>query len=229
MKIGGLQRVSLIDYPGQISAVVFSQGCNFRCSYCHNPELVDPGLYGQCLAEEDFFLFLNRRKGRLDALTITGGEPTLQRNLITFIKNIKKMGYLVKIDTNGSYPDVLAKIIKDKLVNYIAMDIKAPLEKYPAVAGAHIHQDIIKRSIEMVMLSGIEYEFRTTVVKSQLTENDLSSIGRLIKNACLYVLQPFIPSKVLDGKLLGETSYSYEEFEKIRKRLEKDVSRVLIR
>ena len=229
MKIGGLQRVSLIDYPGQISAVVFSQGCNFRCSYCHNPELVEPTLYDQCLPEEDFFSFLNSRKEKLDGVTITGGEPTLQQDLISFIKNIKKMGFLVKIDTNGSFPDILAKLIKDKLVNYIAMDIKAPLEKYPAIAGAYINKDMIKRSIETVMLSGIEYEFRTTVVKSQLTEKDISSIGRLIKNACTYVLQPFIPSKALDGKFLGETSYPYEEFEKIRKRLEKYISRVLIR
>ena len=229
MKIGGLQKVSLIEYPGEVCAVVFSQGCNFRCPYCHNPELVDPDLYGQCLTEEGFFSFLNKRKGKLDAVTITGGEPTIQPDLLPFIKHIKRVGYLIKIDTNGSHPDVLAKLIKDKLVNYIAMDVKGPLKKYGAITGVQIHQDMIKRSIEMIMHAGIEYEFRTTVVKSQLTKGDLFNIGKLIKNARLYVLQPFVPVKTLDRRLLAETTYSDEEFEKIRKRLEKDISHVAVR
>lgn len=229
MKVGGLQKVSLIEYPGQICAIVFSQGCNFRCPYCHNPELVDPALYGRCLTEEEFFSFLNRRKGRLDAVTITGGEPTIQSDLITFVKHIKKGGYLIKIDTNGSHPEVLAKLIKDRLVNYIAMDIKGPLGKYGVLTRTQIHQELIKRSIEIVMHSGIAYEFRTTLVRSQLTKNDLLSIGKLIKNTRLYVLQPFIPSKTLDREFLAETTYSYEEIENIRKRLERDVSRVLVR
>ena len=229
MKIGGLQKVSLIEYPGQICAIVFSQGCNFRCPYCHNPELVDPVLYGQCLTEEEFFSFLNRRKGRLDAVTITGGEPTIQSDLITFVKHIKKKGYLIKIDTNGSHPDVLAKLIKDKLVNYIAMDIKGTLEKYGALTRTQIHQELIKRSIEIVMHSGIEYEFRTTMVRSQLTKSDLFCIGKLIKNARLYVLQPFIPSKTLDRGFLAETTYSYEEFKEIKRKLERHISRVVIR
>jgi pyruvate formate lyase activating enzyme len=229
MKIGGLQKVSLIEYPGQICAIVFSQGCNFRCPYCHNPELVDPALYGRCLTEEEFCSFLNRRKGRLDAVTISGGEPTIQSDLITFVKNIKKRGYLIKIDTNGSHPEVLAELIKDKLVNYIAMDVKGPLEKYGALTRAQIHEELIKRSIGIVMHSGIAYEFRTTLVRSQLTKSDILSIGKLIKNTRLYVLQPFIPSKTLDREFLAETTYSYEELENIRKRLERDISRVLVR
>ena len=229
MKIGGLQKVSLIEYPGQICAIVFSQGCNFRCSYCHNPELVDPDFYGQCLTEEEIFSFLKKRKGKLDAVTITGGEPTIQSDLIAFIKRIKKWGYLIKIDTNGSHPEVLAKLIADKLVNYIAMDIKGPLEKYGALTRTQIHQELIKRSIEIVMHSGIAHEFRTTLVRSQLTKSDILSIGKLIKNARLYVLQPFIPSKTLDREFLTETTYSYEEIENIRKRFERDVCRVLIR
>ncbi|MDI6776008.1 MAG: anaerobic ribonucleoside-triphosphate reductase activating protein [Syntrophales bacterium] len=229
MKIGGLQKVSLLEYPGQICAIVFSQGCNFRCPYCHNPELVDPDLYGQCLAEEEFFSFLNKRKGKLDAVTITGGEPTIQADLLSFIRHIKKMGHLIKIDTNGSHPEVLTKLIEGKLVNYIAMDIKGPLEKYGIITGTQIHQCLIKESIEMIMHSGIEYEFRTTVVRSQLTKNDLFHCGKLIKNARLYVLQPFIPSKTLDREFLAETTYSYEEFKDIKKKLEKHISRVAIR
>jgi len=229
MKIGGLQKVSLLEYPGQVCAIVFSQGCNFRCSYCHNPELVDPDFYGQCLTEEEIFSFLKKRKGKLDAVTITGGEPTIQSDLIPFIKHIKKMGYLIKIDTNSSHPEVLTKLMKGKLLDYIAMDIKGPLEKYRAVTGTQVHQDLIKESIEMIMHSGIAYEFRTTVVRSQLTENDLFHIGKLIRNARLYVLQSFVPSKTLDRELLAETTYSYEEFKEIKRKLERHILRVVIR
>ncbi|MFA4917143.1 MAG: anaerobic ribonucleoside-triphosphate reductase activating protein [Syntrophales bacterium] len=224
-----MQKVSLLDYPGQICAIVFSQGCNFRCPYCHNPELVNPELYGQCLPEEEVYSFLKTRKGKLDAVTITGGEPTIQPDLIPFIKHIRKMGYLIKIDTNGSHPEVLAKLIKDELVDYIAMDVKAPLKKYGTVTRAQICEDKIEQSIESIVHSGIQYEFRTTVVRSQLTKNDLFHIGRLLKNARLYVLQPFVPTKTLDQEFLGQTTYSYEEFETIRKKLEKDVSRVAVR
>ena len=149
--------------------------------------------------------------------------------MITFVKHIKKGGYLIKIDTNGSHPEVLAKLIADRLVNYIAMDIKGPLGKYGVLTRTQIHQELIKRSIEIVMHSGIAYEFRTTLVRSQLAKSDLFNIGKLIKNARLYVLQPFIPSKTLDREFLAETTYSYEEIENIRKRLERDVSRVLVR
>lgn len=135
MQIGGLQKFSLLDYPGKISAVVFTQGCNFRCPYCHNPELVDPARYQECLPEEEIFSFLETRRGKLEAVTVTGGEPTLQKSLAPFLRRIKDMGFLVKLDTNGSRPDVLEELLRQKLIDYIAMDIKAPLEKYEAVTG----------------------------------------------------------------------------------------------
>ncbi|OQX50761.1 MAG: anaerobic ribonucleoside-triphosphate reductase activating protein [Candidatus Cloacimonas sp. 4484_209] len=133
MKIGGFQKVSLIDYPGKICAIVFTRGCNFRCPYCHNPELVLPENYSPLIPEEEIFSFLEKRRGKLDAVEITGGEPTLQEDLTEFIRKIKEMGFLVKLDTNGSFPSVLEKVIYSGLVDYIAMDVKAPLEKYRQV------------------------------------------------------------------------------------------------
>ncbi len=120
----------MIEYPGKICAIVFSQGCNFRCPYCYNPELVNPDLYKECLPEDEVFSFLAKRRGKLDAVTITGGEPTIQNDLIEFIKRVRKMGYLIKVDTNGSHPEVMEKLISRKLIDYIAMDVKGPLKKY---------------------------------------------------------------------------------------------------
>ena len=229
MKIGGLQKISLIDYPGKICAILFTQGCNFRCPYCHNPELVDPDLFEECIPEEDFFSFLEKRKGKLDAVSITGGEPTIQPDLVKFVERVKGMSYLVKIDTNGSRPEVLEKLIDRKLVDYIAMDVKAPFKRYREITGSDVKPDRIKQSIKVIMDSGIEYEFRTTVVKSLLNKNDLQKIGRLIKDARLYVLQKFVPSKSLDEKYLGETTYSDEDLEAMKKTLKNYAGHVTVR
>jgi len=154
MKIGGLQKFSLLDYPGKISAVIFTQGCNFRCAYCHNPELVDPERFQACIPEEEVFAYLKKRRGLLEAVTVTGGEPTIQKGLIPFIRRIKAMGYLVKLDTNGSMPEVLEELIRQKLIDYIAMDIKAPLEKYEDVIGVPVNWEIIRQSIDVIKESG---------------------------------------------------------------------------
>jgi pyruvate formate lyase activating enzyme len=229
MKIGGLQKVSLIEYPGKICAIVFSQGCNFRCPYCYNPELVDPGLYKKCLSEDEVFSFLAKRKGKLDAVTITGGEPTIQNELVEFIKRVRKIGYLIKIDTNGSHPEVMGKLISKKLVDYIAMDVKGPLKKYRMITRSQIHEDEIKQCIEIIMESGMPYEFRTTVLKKLLEENDILEIGTLIRKARLYILQHFIPTRTLDKEFLNYEAYSREEMEYFKGKLMKDVPVVLIR
>jgi pyruvate formate lyase activating enzyme len=229
MKIGGLQKVSLMDYPGKICAIVFTQGCNFRCPYCHNPELVEPCLYQEPLPEESIFSYLERRQGKLEAVTITGGEPAIQSDLISFIKQVKALGYLVKLDTNGSKPEVLEDLINFKLVDYLAMDIKAPLIRYASVTRTPVKGKIIRQSIDIIMASGIPYEFRTTVVKSQLHKAELLAIGNLIKKASLYVLQGYLPNKPLDKHFLTETTYCREEFETVKEILEKNISRVLIR
>ena len=229
MKIGGLQKVSLIDYPGLICAIIFLQGCNFKCSYCHNPELVDSKLFQPCIKENAVLDFLNTRRGKLDAVVITGGEPTVQDDLAPFIKNIKKMGFAVKLDTNGSQPQVIKTLLDEKLLDFIAMDIKAPLEKYKNVVKMPVNGDSIKESIRLILKSKIPYEFRTTIVESQLEEKDIMQIAKLISGAKGYVLQKFVPAKTLDKKFLKEKSYPAEKFQKIKKHLEHQISSVTIR
>jgi len=229
MKIGGLQKVSLIEYPGKICAIIFTQGCNFNCPYCYNAELVDPNLYRECLPEDEIFSFLAKRKGKLDAVTITGGEPTIQPDLIEFVKYVRKIGYLIKIDTNGSYPKVIEKLISKKLVDYIAMDLKGPLSKYMIVTRSQINEDEIKQSIEIIMKSGIPYEFRTTILKQLLDENDILEIGNLIKGASLYILQQFVPTRTLDKNFHNYEAYTREEMHSFRDKLKKDVSVAFVR
>lgn len=226
MQIGGLQKTSLLDFPDKISAIVFTQGCNFRCGYCHNPELIvlrNSDNY----TTEGVLEFLNTRRGKLDGIVITGGEPCLQKDLIDFIKKVKAEGFLVKLDSNGTMPDVLELAIP--FVDYIAMDIKAPLEKYSDIVKVKIDTEKIKRSISLIMNSGVDYEFRTTVVKSQLSFSDFEKIGQLIQGAKRYYLQKFVPSKTLDEKMMSETTYSTEDFEKIKEILAKYVDYVELR
>lgn len=229
MNIGGLQKVSLIDYPGKITAVIFTQGCNFRCPYCHNPELVDQKLYQPCLPEKDILEFLTTRRGKLDAVTITGGEPTLQEGLIPFIRKIREMGFAIKLDTNGSRPDVLARLIQKKLLDYIALDIKAPIEKYQSVANVPVDGDVIRKSIKIILKEKISHEFRTTVVVSLLTQKDITAIVREIAGAKRYVLQKYRLTKTLNKKYLKEKTYSDDDFIKIKKQVEKDVPLIIIR
>lgn len=229
MNIGGFQRFSLIDYSGKICAIVFTQGCNFRCSYCHNPELVDPEKFSKSIPEEEILSFLKKRKGKLDAVSVTGGEPTLQKDLISFLKKIKNIGYLVKLDSNGTNPDMIKEAIKLNLVDYLAMDIKAPLKKYNKVTDVDVDTGKIKRSIELILDSGLGYEFRTTVLKSQLSKDDIREIGKLIKGAKLYILQKFVPSKTLDPNFLDEKTYTDEEFEQLKVELEKYVDKCVVR
>jgi pyruvate formate lyase activating enzyme len=229
MKIGGLQKVSLIDYPGLICGIVFLQGCNFKCSYCHNPELVDTKLFQPCIKENEVLDFLNTRKGKLDAVTITGGEPTIQDDLVPFIKQIKKMKFAIKLDTNGSQPQVVKTLLDEKLLDFIAMDIKAPLEKYKSVVKVPVNSDLIKESIKLILKAKITYEFRTTIVQSQLEENDILQIAKLISDADHYVLQNFVSTKTLDKKFLKEKSYSDEKFQEIKKHLENEIRSVTIR
>lgn len=230
MIIGGFQRFSLIDYPGKICAIIFTQGCNFRCPYCHNPELVNPKLFQEPIDEDDIFRFLEMRKGKLDAVEITGGEPTLQPDLIEFMRKIKAMGFLIKLDTNGTNPEVVEKIIKNKLVDYIAMDVKAPLEKYEKVVRAKVDKQKIKEAISLIMNSHIDYEFRTTIIKNILTKEDIIDIAKTIKGSKLYVLQKFIHSKILDPSLAKRAkTFSDAELETIRSEAEKYVKECVIR
>jgi pyruvate formate lyase activating enzyme len=226
--IGGLQKSSLIDYPEKISAIIFTQGCNFRCPYCHNPNLVN-GELEMGNGEAKILEFLSSRIGKLDGVVITGGEPTLHKDLPEFIKQIKDLGFAIKLDTNGTNPDMLQQLIDEKLIDYVAMDIKAPIEKYNEIVYTKVNIDNILKSIKILKNSNIDYEFRTTVVKSQLSRADFEKIGALIDGAPKYYLQKFIPTKTLNKDFFNEKTYSKEEFAEITESLKKNIKSVELR
>jgi pyruvate formate lyase activating enzyme len=230
MIIGGFQRFSLIDYPDKICAIIFTQGCNFRCPYCHNPELVySKRSNPKETREGEILSFLERRREKLDAVTITGGEPLLQPDLRGFLSSVKALGYLVKLDTNGSIPSKLEKVIASHHIDYIAMDIKAPLDKYKNLIRRKLETRKILDSIGMIMGSGLDYEFRTTVVRTFLDKDDFIKIGQLIHNSRLYVLQRFVSSRTLDDTFLGMDTYSDEEFNSVKHLMEGFVQRCIVR
>ncbi len=189
MLIGGLQKFSLLDYPGELSAIIFTRGCNFRCPYCHNPELVEPTIYSPLIDTEKVLKFLYKRHKKLSAVVLTGGEPTLQPDLIAFLKILKAMRFKVKLDTNGSQPDVLAKVICAKAVNYIAMDLKAPLTLYPSLTQSEVNPNDIMRSMELIRVSGVDYEFRTTFTPEMLSWKNLLEMQNLLEPGDRYYLQ----------------------------------------
>jgi pyruvate formate lyase activating enzyme len=203
MKIAHLQKTSLIEYPGKISAVIFTQGCNLRCPYCHNPELVNPELFTASVPEYEILTFLKKRKGKLDGVVITGGEPAIQKGLTDFMRQVKDMGFIIKFDTNGTFPGILESVIEQRLADYIAMDIKGPAGKYSQIAGTPVDMNAIFKSIRLIMDSGIDYEFRTTWAIEQLTAEDIIECAMLIKNAKRFAIQRFNPSKHLVPSMLN--------------------------
>lgn len=220
MRIGGLQKFSLIDYPGKVACVIFTQGCNFRCRYCHNPELVIPERFCSVIPEEQIFKFLKSRQQYLQGVVVSGGEPTIQGDIIAFLEKIKQLGYLIKLDTNGSQPDILRQLIHLKLINCIAMDVKAPLDRYEEIIDASIDEKKIKESIDIIINSGITHEFRTTVIKCFCSYNDLYAIRCLIKGTQRYRIQNGrIDEKILDKSLSGEEQYSEDEINLLKQRL----------
>lgn len=228
MLIGGLQKTSLIDFPKRIAAIVFTHGCNFRCPYCHNPELVISNH--ESLDDNFVFDFLETRKGKLKGVVVTGGEPCIQKDLPEFLGKIKSMGFDVKLDTNGSQYSMLEKIVSEKLADYIAMDIKAPLDKYETIAGTNINLQNLEKSVNLIMSSGIDYEFRTTVTRELLNVDDFFGIGELITGAKQYYLQKFVPNKVLDETFKSASSFNDEEFQECIHILKSyDIKKVTVR
>ena len=207
MLIGGLQKTTLIDYPDKIAATIFTIGCNFRCSFCHNPNIVK-GI-AKVLPTDKVFDFLKSRKGLLDAVCITGGEPTIQSGLIQFIRELKKLGLLVKIDTNGTNPVLLEKLINNKLVDYVAMDIKAAWDDYPKITCRLYDLTAIKKSATILMANKVAYEFRSTVMPLLHSEEEIIEMARQIKGAEKYFLQQFkSEKKLVNDNLAGEATYS---------------------
>ncbi len=204
-QIGGFQKLTLLDYPGKVAAMVFTIGCNMRCPFCHNYELVeDADKIKDLFDPEEVIDYLKKRKGVLDGLVITGGEPTLQRGLKDFIKEVKEeTGLLVKLDSNGLNPTILKELIDEKLVDYVAMDIKNDFENYGTITGiANLPTNRIQESINILEESDIEYEFRTTVIKDFHTLDKLKNIVNFIKKDSNYFLQQFIISENVPNKNL---------------------------
>ena len=201
MKIYGLQKLTLLDYPGKTACTIFTGGCNFRCPFCHNALLVTDIDESDTYTEEEILSFLSKRQGLLDGVCITGGEPLMHSDIIEFVKRIKELGYKVKLDTNGTFPERLKELLENSLIDYVAMDIKNCKEKYAKTAGiTNIALSNIEKSINLLKSSDIEYEFRTTVVKEFHETDDIEKIAEWISGAKNYFLQNFEDS----GNLIGE-------------------------
>lgn len=211
--------MTLLDFPGCVACTVFLGGCDFRCPFCHNFELVD-GTAKPVMDDEELIKFLESRKGLLEGVAITGGEPCLNKDLPELIKKIRAAGYRVKLDTNGYHPEMLKKILDEKLVDYVAMDIKNSEEKYPLTCGLEkIDMDIIKKSISLLMNSDTEYEFRTTVIEELHEAGDFEKMGAMIKGAKRYFLQRFTDRDTVPyGNLSAPSFDKMYEYEKIAKK-----------
>ncbi len=231
MRIGGLEKCSLIDYAPHISCVVFTKGCNFHCPYCHNPELVSPDDTGETLPETEVFAFLEQRRNYLDGVVISGGEPTLQPDLPEFCRQVKSMGYFVKLDTNGTRPDVLRHLLSKNRLDYIAMDIKTDPEHYAPLIAADCDPAVIRESIRLVLNSGIRHEFRTTCVKPLINETVLRTIAGLVNGAWMYALQKPQTRSVLSPAFFNGINRNLEdnEFSAFQSILSESVHRCIIR
>jgi pyruvate formate lyase activating enzyme len=227
MKILGIIKASFIDYPKKASTVLFIGGCNFRCPYCHNPELVNE--QGEELKQSDVLEFLQKRKKYIDGVVISGGEPTIHLELIQLIEEIKKLGYSIKLDTNGSNPEVLRKLINDRQIDYIAMDIKGPLSEYTKISNSEIKIKDIEESINLIKNSDIDYEFRTTLCKELLSKDQVIEIGKYLTGSKRYAMQAYS----LKGKILDEskkfTCYTKKEMEEFKELLIPYIEELIIR
>ena len=189
MRIGALDKFTLIDFPGHVSAIIFTQGCNFRCPFCHNPELVIPEQFTESIPFDEVLRFLKSRRRLLDGVEFTGGEPTLQPDLLEKMRTIKELGYAIKLDSNGTNPDMVKQAISEDLVDYVAMDVKGSLERYNEVAGVNVDTEKVARSIDLIKNSAPDYEFRTTLIKGFHDVAEMEKIGALVDGAKRYFLQ----------------------------------------
>ncbi len=232
MVIGGIQKSSLIDYPGKVSCVLFLYGCNFRCPYCHNPELVrDSGASGEGATPDDALAFLRSRRDFLDGVVISGGEPTLAADLPSLCEDIRSMGYSVKLDTNGSRPEAIRALLEAGLVDYVAMDIKTAPNKYGETPGLRCAPAQILESIRLVMTSAPDYEFRTTCVRPLVNDEMVLETARLIRGARRFALQGFQGEKILDPGFFCEAdpSHDHAAMERLREAAAPWVEECLIR
>ncbi|MBN2101982.1 MAG: anaerobic ribonucleoside-triphosphate reductase activating protein [Candidatus Aenigmarchaeota archaeon] len=216
MNIGGFVKNTLIDYPGKMSCIIFTQGCSFRCPFCQNKELVDVPDDAESIKESYIFSFLKKRKGLLDAVVITGGEPTLQKDLPDFIRKVRELGFLIKLDTNGWAPEILERLLKENLIDFVAMDIKASKDNYEKAAGVKVNIYNIEKSIRLIRSSGLPYEFRTTVVPGIHDKDDIRKMAQWIEGSNLF-LQKFVPQNTLDPEYEKKNPFTNKEMEEMKK------------
>lgn len=209
MKIKGLQKTTLLDFPEKLACTIFTGGCNFRCPFCHNASLVLIPNMVEEISEEELFAYLSKRQGMLDGVCITGGEPLINPDITDFIRKIRSYGLLVKLDTNGSFPKRLETLLDEGLLDYVAMDIKNSKEKYALTAGTKLYPAEIERSIDIIIKKAPDYEFRTTVVRELHSAQDIADIAERIKSAKKYFLQSYVDS----GDIItdGFSAYSPNE------------------
>jgi pyruvate formate lyase activating enzyme len=216
VNVKGIYRTSLIDYPGAISAVVFTGGCNLRCKFCHNPELALDSSELESIPEAEILSFLSTRKRLIDGVVISGGEPTLRENLPGFCDSLKSLGFKVKLDTNGSSPSVVAGLLRKKTIDYFALDMKTSPSKYPEVTASSISFDSVYETLDLLRSSGTDYELRTTCVPDLVTMDDFAAIGERIGRVKNYYLQQFRSENTLDGTLSGVNPYRKEQMAEFR-------------
>ena len=234
MNIGGFQKNSLIDFPEHIACIIFTQGCNLICPYCHNPDLVvsPQKRAGDLYDENKIFEFLKKRKGFIEGVVITGGEPTLQNDLLFFCQKIKDMGYKLKLDTNGTRPGVLSKLFKEKLVDFISMDIKTSLENYHLVLPGKFDTAKILKSIRLLMDKAPAYEFRTTCSRPFINQEIMGDIGKMIKGASKYILQKCSRNVIVlepDFLTQDKNFFSDKEMLELQKTIDKYVVTSIVR
>lgn len=225
MQIHGFNKTTLLDFPGHLASTVFTGGCNMRCPYCQNADLVLNPLSQPLIDENVIFDHIKKRKGIIEGVCITGGEPTLQKDLEDFIKRLKDLGVLVKLDTNGYRPEITRKLMENGLIDYVAMDIKSSLDEYHIVSGVNLDTSLIKESVELLKNGPIDYEFRTTVVKELHSKETFEKIGELLSGAKQYFLQGYIDSeRVIERRFSSYTKEELEGFVTILKKTIKNVS-----
>lgn len=215
LNIKGFVPTSMVDWPGKIASVIFLPGCNFRCGFCHNPELVSGYENIDSINQEDIIDYLKQKKNWIDGVCITGGEPTLHRDLPEFIKLLKDIGFQVKLDTNGTNPQMLCDLIEDNLLDYVAMDIKTCKDKYYSIVNVHFDINKIQKSIDFLKQGKVDYEFRTTVAPGLIGEEDIKKIGKWLSGSKRYFIQQFRPVNTLDHKFLDKKPYTPRELKKL--------------
>jgi pyruvate formate lyase activating enzyme len=216
VNVKGIYRTSLIDYPGAISAVVFTGGCNLRCRFCHNPELALDSPELEPVSEADILSFLATRKRLIDGVVISGGEPTLRENLSGFCESLKSLGFRIKLDTNGSAPEKVAELVKKKLIDYVALDMKTSPLKYPEVTGSNLDFESVLSTLNVLRDSGMKYELRTTCVPQLVTKDDFAAIRDRVGRVRNYYLQQFRAENTLDSTLADVIPYRKEEMAELR-------------